>query len=152
MRGKRFAEKAGMGAHPYSGPWLCSARMPFAEKQRPPIHRVHQNSSCSPGWTRKSRHDLWTGKKRSTKAADCCLCAQRAMVGAALAALPRSVTEIDGVAPAHSRTYRNILRAVGVLCADRMPLFIKNFSSDACFQQGSRRRSGESLQDRHNRT
>jgi hypothetical protein len=25
MRGKRFAEKAGMGAHPYWGPWLCSA-------------------------------------------------------------------------------------------------------------------------------
>jgi len=60
--------------------------------------------------------------------------------GCSLAALPRSVTEIDGVVPAHSRTYRNILSTVGVLCADRMPLFI-NFSSDACFQQGSRRRS-----------
>ena len=55
-------------------------------------------------WTRKSRYDLWTGKKRSTKPADCYLCAERAMVGAALAALPRIVTEIDGVAPAHSRT------------------------------------------------
>jgi len=74
------------------------------------------------------------------------------MVGAALAALARIVTEIDGVAPAHSRTYRNILSAVGVLCADRMPLFIKEFSSDDCFQQSARRISGESLQDRHNRT
>jgi hypothetical protein len=72
------------------------------------------------------------------------------MVGAALAALPRIVTEIDGVAPAHSRTYRNILSAVGVLCADRMPLFTKKFSSNGCFQQGPRR-SGEPLQNRHNR-
>jgi hypothetical protein len=64
-------------------------------------------------------------------------------VGAALAALPRIVTEIDGVAPAHSRTYRNILSAVGVLCADRMPLFIKKFCSNGCFQQGCRRISGE---------
>jgi len=62
------------------------------------------------------------------------------------------VTEIDGVAPAHTRTYRNIVSAVGVPCADRMPLFVKNFSSDACFQQGCRRISGESLQDRHIRT
>src|SRR5260370_25141493 len=76
--------------------------------------------------------------------------AQRDVVGAA--ALPRIVTEIDGVAPTHSRTYRNILSAVGILCADRMPLFIKNFSSDACFQQGPRRRAGDSLQDRHLRT
>src|SRR6266446_6045553 len=106
------------------------------------IHHLHQNSSCSPRWTRKSRHDLWTGKKRSTKAADCYLCAQQAMVGAALAALPRIVTEIDDVVPAHSRTYRNILSAVGVLCADRMPLFIKRFSCDSCFQQGCRRISG----------
>ena len=74
------------------------------------------------------------------------------MVGAALAALPRIVTEIDGVAPAHSRTYRNIVSAVGVLCTDRMLLVIKKFSSGACFQQGPRRRAGESLQDRHIRT
>ena len=74
------------------------------------------------------------------------------MVGAALAALPRVVTEIDGVAPAHSRTYRNILSAVGVLCADRMPLFTKNFSSNGSIQQDPRRIPGESLQDRHNRT
>ena len=74
------------------------------------------------------------------------------MVGAALAALPRIVTEIDGVAPAHTRTYRNIVSAVGVLCADRMPLFTKRFSSNGRFQQGCRRISGESLQDRHNRT
>jgi len=74
------------------------------------------------------------------------------MVGAALAALPRIVTEIDRVAPAHSRTNRNILSAVGVLCADRMPLFIRNFSSDDCFRQGARHRPGESLQDRHIRT
>src|SRR5882724_13391523 len=114
------------------------------------IRHLYQNSSCSPGWTRKSRHDLWTGQKRSTKAADCYLCAQRAMVGAALAALPRIVTEIDGVAPAHSRTYRNILSAVGVLCADRMPLFTNKFISNGCFQQGPRR-SGEPLQHRHNR-
>jgi CheY-like chemotaxis protein len=26
-------------------------------------------------WTRQSRHDLWTGQKRSTKSADCYLCA-----------------------------------------------------------------------------
>ena len=74
------------------------------------------------------------------------------MVGAALAALPRIVSEINGVAPAHTRTYRNILSAVGVLCADRMSLFIKTFSSDSCFQQGPRRLSGESLQVRHIRT
>src|SRR5271155_5676768 len=73
------------------------------------------------------------------------------MVGATLAALPRIVTEIDGVAPAHSRTHRNFLSAVGVLCADRMPLFTKEFSSNGCFQQGPRRRAGESLQDRQNR-
>ena len=65
--------------------------------------------------------------------------------GAALAALPQIVTEIDGVAPAHSRTYRNILSAVGVLRADRMPLFTKNFSANGDFQQGPRCRSGESL-------
>src|SRR5712691_8369952 len=149
MRDQCCTEKAGMGAHPYWGLWLRSAGMPFAEKQRWPIHRVHPYPAGGARWTRKSRHDLWTGQKRSTKAADCYLCAQRAMVGAALAALPRIVTEIDGVAPAHSRTYRNILSAVGVLCADRMPLVVKNFSSDACFQQGPRRRAGESLQDRH---
>jgi len=57
-----------------------------------------------------------------------------------------------GVALAHSRTYRNILSAVGVLCADRMPLFTKRFSSNGCFQQGRRRISGEPLQDRHIRT
>jgi len=68
------------------------------------------------------------------------------------AALPRIVTEIDGVAPTHSRTYRNILSADGVLCADRMPLFIKKFSSNGRFQQGPRRISGEPLQDRHVRT
>src|SRR5713101_7566703 len=114
------------------------------------IHHLHQNSSCSPGWPGKSGYDFWTGKKRSTKSADCYLCAQRAMVGATLAALPRIVTDIDDVAPAHSRTYRNIVSAVGVLCADRMPLFTKNFSSNGCFQQGPRR-SGEPLRNRHNR-
>ena len=46
------------------------------------------------------------------------------MVGATLAALPRIVTEIDNVAPVHSRTYRNIVSAVDVLRADRMPLFV----------------------------
>jgi len=61
------------------------------------------------------------------------------MVGASPAALPRIVTEIDGVAPAHTRTYHNIVSTVGVLCADRMPLFIETFSSDACFQQDCRR-------------
>src|SRR5689334_13698323 len=45
----------------------------------------------------------------------------------------------NGVAPSHSRTYFNILTAVGVLCADRMPLFTKTFSSNGCFQQGPRR-------------
>ncbi len=152
MRDQCCTEKAGMGAHPYWGLWLRGAGMPFAEKQRWPIHRVHPYPAGGARWTRKSRHDLWTGQKRSTKAADCYLCAQRAMVGAALAALPRIVTEIDGVAPAHNRTCRNILGAVGVLCAGRMPLFIKNFSSDACFQRSPRRRAGESLQDRHIRT
>jgi hypothetical protein len=81
----------------------------------------------------KSRHDLRTGQKRLTKAADCYLCTQQAMVGAALAALPRIVTEIDGALPAHSRTYRNIISAAGVLRADRMPLFVKKVSSDSCF-------------------
>jgi len=51
-------------------------------------------------------------------------------------ALPRIVTEIDGVAPSHSRTYRNILSAVGVLYADRMPLFTKNIQLQRCFQEG----------------
>ena len=59
-----------------------------------------------------------------------------------------AVTEIDGVALAHSRTYGNILSAVGVLCADRMPLFTKKFRSNGCFQQGPRR-SGEPLQSIH---
>jgi len=36
------------------------------------------------GGREKSGYDLWTVQKRSTKAADCYLCAQRAMVGAAL--------------------------------------------------------------------
>src|ERR1700746_1762580 len=99
--------------------------MPFPKKRRRPIHRVHPYSAGGARWTRKSRHDLWKGQKRSTKAADCYLCAQRVMVGAALPASPRIVTEIDGVASAHSRTYRNTLSAVGVLCADRMPLFAK---------------------------
>jgi hypothetical protein len=49
-------------------------------------------------------------------------------------------------------TYRNIVTAAGVLCADRMPLSIKTFSSDACFREGCRRISGESLQDRHIRS
>src|SRR6202020_705683 len=49
------------------------------------IHHLHQNSSCSPGWPGTSGYDLWTGQKSSTKAADCYLCAQRAMVGAAVA-------------------------------------------------------------------
>jgi hypothetical protein len=61
------------------------------------------------------------------------------MVGGALAALPRIVTEINGVAPAHNRTYPNSVSAAGVLCADRMSLFIKKVSSDSCFQQGCRR-------------
>ena len=117
-----------------------------------PCDRVHPFPAGGAGWTRKSRHDFWTGKKRSSKSADCCLCAQRAMVGAALAALPRIVTEIDDVAPVYSRTYRNIVSAVDVLRADRMPLFVKKFSSDSGFQQGCRRISGESPQDRHNRT
>ena len=45
--------------------------------------RVHPYPAGGPKWTRKSRHDFWTGKKPSAKAADCYLCAQRAMVGAA---------------------------------------------------------------------
>jgi len=56
------------------------------------------------------------------------------------------------VAPVHSRTYRNIAGAVHILGADRMPLFVREFSSDSGFQQGGRRISGESLQDRHIRT
>jgi len=54
-------------------------------------------------------------------------------------------TEIDDVAPIYSRTYRNVVSAVDVLRADRMPLFVKKFNSDSCFQQGCRRISGESL-------
>src|ERR1700693_1641134 len=67
-------------------------------------------------------------------------------------AFPRIVTEIDDVAPVYSRTYRNIVSAVDVLRADRMPLFVKKFCSNGCFQQGSRRISGGSLPGRHNRT
>ena len=130
----------------------CAEQSPVASSQFRTFDRVHPYSASGARWTRKSRHDLWTGKKRSTTAADCYLCAQRAMVGAALAALPRIVTEIDGVALAHSRTYRNILSAVGVLCADRMRLFTKRFNFNGCFQQGCRRISRGSLQDRHIRT
>ncbi len=102
----------------------------------------------------RERIDTIAGRVRNARprAADCYLCARWAMVGAALAALPRIVTEIDHVAPVHNRTYCHIVSVVGVPCADRMPLFIKKFSSDACFQQGPRRRAGESLQDRHIRT
>jgi hypothetical protein len=42
--------------------------------------------------------------------------------------------EIDSAASAHTRTYRNILGAVGVPCAKRMPLFIEKFSSENRFQ------------------
>jgi hypothetical protein len=62
-----------------------------------------------------------------------------AMVGGVLAALFRNITEIDDVAPVHSRTYRKIVSAAGVLCADRMLLFVKACSSDRWFQQGCRR-------------
>jgi len=78
--------------------------MPFQKSSAGPIHRVHHDPSSRTGWPGEDRHDRRARQKRSTKAADCYLCAQRAMVGAALAALPRSVTEIDGVVPAHSRT------------------------------------------------
>jgi len=101
---------------------------------------------------RKSRHNFWADQKRSTKTAGCYLSAQRAMMGAVLAALRRMVTEIDDVAPVHSCTYRKVVSAAGVLRADRMPLFVKKFSSDSRFQQGPRRRSGESLQNGHDRT
>jgi len=37
----------------------------FPEKQREPLDRVHPYSAAR--WKRKSRHDLWTGQKRSTK-------------------------------------------------------------------------------------
>jgi hypothetical protein len=60
-----------------------------------------------------------------------------------------AVTEIDDGTPANSHTYRNIVSAAGVLCADRMPLFTKKFSTDSCFQQGPRRISGEPLQHTH---
>ena len=136
MRGHCCTEKAGMGAHPYSRHFEsqpCRSGMPFAEKQRRPVHRVHPYSAGGARWTRENRYIRGARQQRSPKTADRYLRAQRAMVGAALAALPRIVTEIDGVAPAHSRTYRNILSAVGVLCADRMPLFVKKFSSDSCF-------------------
>src|ERR1700761_6913196 len=63
--------------------------------------------------------------------------------------LLRAVTEIDGVELAHSRTYRNILSAVGVRCADRMSHFTKKFSTVSCFQQDPRRISGEPLQHTH---
>ena len=68
------------------------------------------------------------------------------------ATLPRNVMEIDGIAPAHSRTYRNLVSAVGVLCAEPDATLRQEFSSNSRFQQGPRRISGESLQDRHNRT
>jgi hypothetical protein len=99
----------------------------------------------------RERVDTISGRVRNARPnQQIVIYAQQGMVGAALAALPRIVTEIDGVAPAHSRTYRNILSAVGVLCADRMPLFTKKFSFNGCFQQGPRR-SGEPLQNRYNR-
>src|ERR1700744_4922213 len=52
----------------------------------------------------------------------------------------------------HSRKYRKSVVAVDVLRAGRMPLFVTKSSSGSCFQQSCRRISGESLQDRNNRT
>ena len=88
MRGKRFAEKAGMGAHPYWGPWLCSAGMPFSEKLRRTNHRVHQGPSGRTGRPGEDRHDRRARQKRSPRTADRYLRAQWDVVGAALAALP----------------------------------------------------------------
>ena len=85
MPGQCCNEKAGVGAHPYWDLWLLSAGMPLAEKQRRPIDRVHQDPPSRTGWQGEDRHDRWARQKRSTKSAHCYLCAQRAMVGAALA-------------------------------------------------------------------
>ena len=70
----------------------------------------------------------------------------------AVAALPRSLMEIDDIAPVHIRTYRNIVSAVDVLRSDRVPLFVNKVTSDDCFQQDRSSISGGSLQDRHIRT
>lgn len=59
------------------------------------------------------------------------------------------ITVINNVVPAQSRTNRNIVSATCVLCAGGMPLFIKQYGSDRCFQQGPRRLSGRSIQDQH---
>ncbi len=75
MRGKRFAEKAGMGAHPRWGPWFYSAGMPFAERQRRPIHQVHPYPAGGARWTRKSRQDCRARQKRSPWTTDRYLCA-----------------------------------------------------------------------------
>ena len=97
------------------------------------LNRVHQDSASRARWAGESRHNSGTRQELPPRTAERDLCAQRAMVGAALAALHRIVTEIDDVAPVHSRTYRNIVSAVDVLRADRMPLFAKKISSDSCF-------------------
>jgi hypothetical protein len=64
---------------------LCTEQLPVAQSQFRTFDRVHPYSAGGARWTRKSRHDLWTGEKRSTEPADCYLCARRAVVGAALA-------------------------------------------------------------------
>jgi len=86
MRGQCCTEKAGMGAHPYSGILglnFAGQGCHSQKKQRRPIHRVHHDPSSRTGWPGEDRHDRRARQKRSTKAADCYLCAQRAMVGAA---------------------------------------------------------------------
>jgi hypothetical protein len=70
MRGKRFAEKAPTVAHPYFRPRVCSVGVPFADKQRRTIHRVHEGPSGRSGWPAEDRHDCRARQKRSAWTTD----------------------------------------------------------------------------------
>jgi hypothetical protein len=55
-------------------------QLPVESSQFRTFDRIHPYSVDGARWTRKSRHDPWTGKKRATQTADYYLCTQRAMV------------------------------------------------------------------------
>ena len=85
MRGKRFAENAPTVGHPYFGPRVWSARMPFPEKQRYSHLGVNQDSARGAGRARENRYDRRARQKRSPGTADRYLRAQWDVVGATLA-------------------------------------------------------------------
>jgi hypothetical protein len=63
----------------------CAERLQIARYRFRTFDRVHAYSAGSARWTRESRRDFWTGKKRWTEAANCYLCARRLVVGSTVA-------------------------------------------------------------------